>query len=183
MTEERDPRLELPGATTPPIEGRRWLWVKLGVWVLALLLMVGAAWSVAWVLSTVRGPIDLPPAPDASRSEVVKSPVAPSEPTARSAMRDEGRSATNPVWLQAPRPKYPKAAQRAGEESGMARLECQTRTDGRVQACQILEEAPAGVGFGEEAVRATMRAQVQPGLADGALIERRIVFTIRYRVD
>ena len=90
---------------------------------------------------------------------------------------------TNPVWLQAPRPEYPKAAQRAGEESGMARLECQMRTDGRVQACQILEEAPAGVGFGEEAVRATMRAQVQPGLADGALIERRIVFTIRYRVD
>ena len=183
MTEERDPRLELPGATTPPVEGRRWLWVKLGVWVLALLLMVGAAWSVAWVLSTVRVRIDLPKTSDASRSEVVKPPVAPSEPSPSLAMSDGGRSVTNPVWLQAPRPEYPKAAQRADEESGMARLECQTRTDGRVQACRILEETPTGVGFGEEAVRATMKARVQPELADGALIESRIAFTIRYRLD
>lgn len=186
MTEDKDPRLELPGATTPPVEGRRWLWVKAGVWGAALALMIGAAWSVAWVVSNVRVRLDLPPTAEAPPSATPPSDTAPPEtPSAAPApyMNDDGEAITNPVWLRAPQPEYPRAAQRAGEESGMARLACQTRADGGIQGCRIVEERPVGVGFGREAVAATMRARVKPRLVDGQPTESQVVFTIRYRLE
>ena len=185
MTEEQDPRLELPGATTPPVEGRRWLWVKSAVWGAALLLMIAAAWAGAWVLTSVRVRIDLPPPREASRPETLprEAPSPGASAASAPAMREGGRTVVNPVWLQPPRPEFPTAAQRAGAESGMARLECQTRADGRVRACRIVEEAPTGVGFGEAAMRATMKARVQPPLVDGAPTEGQVVFTTRYRLD
>ena len=175
MTDEAEPRLD-----TPPVEEARWWWVKLGVWCTALLLMVGAAWAVAWVLSNVKVRLDLPP------SETLSSyTVPPDEPTPAPApyRSDEGKVITNPAWLRAPRPAYPRAAQRAGEESGVVKLECQTEADGRVRACRIAEEAPAGVGFGEQAVKATLKARVRPRLEDGVPAESQIAFTIRYRLD
>lgn len=98
-------------------------------------------------------------------------------------MSDEGQAVLNPSWLQAPQPEFPRAAQRAGEESGVVKLECQTSAEGRVRACRIAEEAPAGVGFGEQAVKATMKARVRPRLEDGEPAESKIAFTIRYRLD
>lgn len=65
----------------------------------------------------------------------------------------------------------------------MARLECRTAADGHVRACRIAEEAPAGVGFGEQAVKATLKARVRPRLEDGQPTESQIAFTIRYRLD
>lgn len=181
MTEDRDPRLDLPGATTPPVEGARWLWVKLGAWGLALLLLAGAA----WVVSSVRVRIDLPSMPEIRPSETLSSHTVPPEPSPAPApyMSDEGLAITNPAWLQPPQPEYPRAAQRAGEESGVVKLECQARADGSVRACRIAEEAPAGVGFGEQAVKATMKARVRPRLEDGEPAESKIAFTIRYRLD
>jgi len=98
-------------------------------------------------------------------------------------MNDEGEAILNPVWLQAPQPEFPRAAQRAGEESGAVKLECRTRVDGGVRACRIAEEAPAGVGFGEQAVKATLKARVRPRLEDGQPVESQIAFTIRYRLE
>lgn len=185
MTEERDPRLALPGATTPPVEGARWLWGTLGVWAAALLLLVGAAWGVAWVLSTVRVRIDLPPMPEIPQSETLPSYTVPPEPSPAPApyMSDEGRAITNPAWLSAPEPAFPRAAQRAGEESGVVKLKCQADAEGRVRACQIVEETPPGVGFGEETVKAAMKARVRPRLVDGQPSESEIAFTVRYRLD
>lgn len=182
MTEEQEPQRDLPGASAPPVEGPAWFWVKLGVWIASLLVMAGAA----WVLSTVRVRIDLPTMPERTPSETLSSyTVPPEEPSPAPApyMSDEGRAITNPAWLQAPQPEFPRAAQRAGEESGRVRLECQVAVDGRVRACRIAEEAPAGVGFGEQAVKATLKARVRPRLEDGQPTESQIAFTIRYRLD
>ena len=52
-----------------------------------------------------------------------------------------------------------------------------------MRACRIAEEAPAGVGFGEQAVKATLKARVRPRLEDGQPTESQIAFTIRYRLD
>lgn len=183
MTDDMDPRLDLPGATTPPVEGRRWLWVKLGVWGVALALIIGAAWSVAWVLSNVRVRLDLPPAAEAPPAETLPSYTAPPEAAPASYENDEGEVITRPVWLQAPRPEYPERAQRAGAERGMARLECQAGADGHIRSCRIVEESPVGVGFGQQAVAATMRARVQPRLVDGHPVESRVAFTARYRLE
>lgn len=185
MTEELDSRLDLPGATTPPVEGARGLWVNLAVWGAALLVLIGAAWSVAWVLSSVRVRIDLPPMPELSQSDALPSYTPPPEPSAAPApyMSEDGLAITNPAWQQAPQPEYPRAAQRAGEESGVVKLECQTRPDGGVRACGIVEEAPGGVGFGEQAVKATLKARVRPRLENGEPVESQIAFTIRYRLD
>ena len=182
MTEDQDPRRDMPGASAPPVEGPVWLWVKLGVWVASLLVMAGAA----WVLSTVRVRIDLPPAAERTPSETLSSyTVPPEEPIPAPApyMNEVGEAVLNPVWLQAPQPEFPRAALRAGEESGVVRLECRTRADGGVQACRIAEEAPAGVGFGEQAVKATLKARVRPRLEDGQPVESQIAFTIRYRLE
>ena len=125
-------------------------------------------------------PAEAPP-PDTPPSDT----APPETPSAAPApyMNDDGEAITNPVWLRAPQPEYPRAAQRAGEESGMARLACQTRADGGIQGCRIVEERPVGVGFGREAVAATMRARVKPRLVDGQPTESQVVFTIRYRLE
>ncbi|MNQ48118.1 Gram-negative bacterial tonB protein [compost metagenome] len=178
MTKDQDPRREPPSPGEEPV----WLWVKAGVWIASLLAIAGAA----WVLSTVRVRIDLPPMPEMVQSETLSSyTVPPEEPSPAPApyMSEEGRAITNPAWLQAPQPAFPRAAQRAGEESGAVRLECQVAVDGRVRACRIAEEAPAGVGFGEQAVKATLKARVRPRLEDGEPTESQIAFTIRYQLD
>lgn len=182
MTEDQDPQRRPPEVDARPVEEPVWLWVKLGVWIASLLVMAGAA----WVLSTVRVRIDWPSMPEMEQSDTLSSyTVPPEEGVSAPApyMNDEGRAITNPAWLEAPQPEFPRAAQRAGEEVGMARLECRTAADGHVRACRIAEEAPAGVGFGEQAVKATLKARVRPRLEDGQPTESQIAFTIRYRLD
>jgi len=183
MSKDREPPRDLSETGAPPVEGARWLWVKLGVWAGALLLLAWAAWGLAWVLSNVTVRLDLPP--PTPPSQVAASGAAPPETSPEPApeVNAEGQMITSPAWLQAPQPEYPRAAQRAGEESGRVRLECRTNTEGRLHACRIAEEAPAGVGFGQEAVKATAKARVRPRLVDGEPADGRIAFTIRYRLD
>ena len=182
MTEDQDPHRDMPGASAAPAEGPVWLWVKLGVWVASLLVMAGAA----WVLSTVRVRIDLPPMPEIPQSETLSSYTVPPEapsPAPAPYMSDKGRAITNPAWQKAPRPEFPRAALRAGEKSGVVKLECQTQADGGVRACRVVEETPAGLGFGEQAVKASLKARVRPRLEDGQPTESEIAFTVRYQFD
>lgn len=48
---EEDLRPELPGSGGPPVEGPLWVRIKLGVWGLVLVLILGAAFVVAGILS------------------------------------------------------------------------------------------------------------------------------------
>lgn len=44
-----DYRPELPGSGGPPVNGRRWLWVKIVVWCIVALVVVGLALMAAGV--------------------------------------------------------------------------------------------------------------------------------------
>ncbi len=48
---EDDERPVLPGSGAPPIEGRSWLWVKIAVWAVVVLLLILLAAFVARVVA------------------------------------------------------------------------------------------------------------------------------------
>jgi hypothetical protein len=49
--EEAEAMPELPGSGTPPIEGRKWVQVKIAVWAVVGLALAGVAWGVASVVA------------------------------------------------------------------------------------------------------------------------------------
>ena len=65
---------------------------------------------------------------------------------------------------------HPPAAfrQRAG---GQATLSCRIRLDTRLEACRVIEEAPAGMGFGQAALAASIHFRFQPPTRDGAPVD------------
>ena len=50
---EHDPRLDLPGSASPPIDGSRWLWVKFAAWGGAIALLLCAAAVVTMGVSSL----------------------------------------------------------------------------------------------------------------------------------
>ncbi|GAA0212268.1 hypothetical protein QOZ96_002446 [Brevundimonas nasdae] len=95
---EHDPRLDLPGSASPPIDGSRWFWVKLAAWGGAIVLLLCAAAVVTMgvssllnrekaepgptervVVETVDVPVQAPAAVEPSRAapDVVRPPVDP----------------------------------------------------------------------------------------------------------
>ncbi len=67
--------------------------------------------------------------------------------------------ATSPAegWIRRPThdhllQHYPPQAARNGT-GGFARIRCDVQADGRLTACEVLEESPAGAGFGEATLR------------------------------
>lgn len=161
----------------------RWLLIKLATWCGALMLLGWAAWGAAWMVANLRVSLDMPP--PSETSDTLPSRIAPPEPVAAPApyMSDEGRAITNPSWLQAPEPAFPRAALRKGVETGAVSLECQADAQGRISACEIVDETPPGAGFGAETVRAAMKARIRPRLIDGEPGASQVAFTVRYRLE
>lgn len=63
---------------------------------------------------------------------------------------------TRPVWHERPTMQdvfraYPEAARKGGVV-GNAVVECRMQVSGRLAACAVSDEAPAGLGFGEAAL-------------------------------
>ena len=54
MQQGRDPRTDLPGAAGPPVEGRRWAWVKAGAWGGAIVVLLCAAAVTTWLVTRVQ---------------------------------------------------------------------------------------------------------------------------------
>lgn len=104
-----------------------------------------------------------------------REPVCPSAPS--------GETATSaPGWSIPPAPResdFPQAALDEGL-SGVASVQCLARADGRVTDCQVVEETPAGYGFGDSAVRIVQRGCLPPSplWEDGAAFTVRIPFTL-----
>jgi periplasmic protein TonB len=62
----------------------------------------------------------------------------------------------NPDWIERPTPQtiaasYPSAARAAGI-AGRAVVQCLVGVDGQNHDCQVVEEIPAGQGFGDAAL-------------------------------
>lgn len=88
-----------------------------------------------------------------------------------------------PVWARQPAPDYPSLAMQRGIEQGEVRLKCLVAAEGVLSECRILTESPAGVGFGQSALRSAERSRV--GIPeDGATVIGTVInFTIRFRVS
>jgi protein TonB len=83
-----------------------------------------------------------------------------------------GDTPDNPIRIVRPTREeimneYPRDALERGV-SGRATVECEVVANGLLDHCRVLEEDPAGYGFGDAAVRLAFEHQVRPD-ADGRL--------------
>jgi len=81
----------------------------------------------------------------------------------------------SPRWLRRPSGEdiarlYPRVAV-ANELSGKATMVCRILANGRLADCNVVEEAPAGAGFGQAAVRLAPYFQMTTTTADGKSVE------------
>ncbi|MBJ7486111.1 energy transducer TonB [Brevundimonas sp.] len=86
---------------------------------------------------------------------------------------------TNVAWSRPPRPTaddFPARAMDRGV-SGSATVSCTAQANGRPANCRVVSETPAGMGFGQAAVRIVQRGQLSPRTVDGAATNA--TFTVR----
>ncbi len=62
----------------------------------------------------------------------------------------------------------PRAA--AERLDGRVLVECATTADGRLSQCHVLEESPAGYGFGEAAIRLSVLYRLRTATSDGSAL-------------
>lgn len=118
------------------------------------------------------------PSPEAGAEEA--APDAPPEPAA-GARRPT--VIANPAWVTPPDIQFPHAAARAGIETGAVQLRCELLAEGRLGACETLNEQPAGHGFAEAAVAGTRAARLRPLAVDGHVMDTTVEFTARFRLE
>lgn len=81
----------------------------------------------------------------------------------------------NPQWLSMPSARelsraYPSRAERLGI-SGSATLSCTVSAQGKLNACQVVAETPAGEGFGAAALKLSTAFRMTPRTVDGQAVE------------
>lgn len=94
---------------------------------------------------------------------------------------------TNPRWASLPSPDamggaYPPLAALIGV-NGWAELNCTGLADQRLANCVVLDESPAGMGFGRAALSVTSDFRLEPRQIDGAAAKARVVFSVRFALD
>ena len=185
MDQPRDPRLDLPGSASPPVEGRRWFWIKLGAWGLAIGLIVAVSVVASLVLGTaLQGAGE---AVETWRRQAAEAPrdldAPPDQPPPEPVIGPNGEVIRDGSWARRPRPEFPSTALDAGIQEGAVELRCEVSSSGRVEACEVLSETPPGYGFGPSALAAAAEARLSPRTVDGVATAGSMRFTIRYRLD
>ncbi|MGH6970524.1 MAG: energy transducer TonB [Caulobacteraceae bacterium] len=83
----------------------------------------------------------------------------------------------DPLWLRRPDPNaaavklFPPAAIKAGYKSGQAKVDCTVARDGTLHDCVVVEEDPAGLGFGQAALVIASVMQMNPWTQQGSPVE------------
>lgn len=90
----------------------------------------------------------------------------------------------NPTWAELPAPEdmadaYPGFAGTAGL-AGQASLACVGLPDGRLATCEVVWDAPEGLGFGQAALRVAPRFRLSPRTVDGEAAKSRVRFNVRF---
>jgi protein TonB len=96
--------------------------------------------------------------------ETVFAAVLLSQATAPSQAGAEPGSAVRNVrdlpWLRMPPVEYPERALSQGVGRGVAVLACSVAAEGALADCRIVDESPAGMGFGQAALAGARRARL-----------------------
>ncbi|MBX9574045.1 MAG: energy transducer TonB [Caulobacteraceae bacterium] len=141
------------------------------------------------VQATTRPDLAPPPPPPSAplkedRVEYVGPPViAPGPPPPPSSERPSNRTdlLANPQWSRRPAARrFPSAARAQGVTNGSADLVCSALRSGRLTSCRVVEEVPAGAGFGEEALRAAQIAQLAPRSVDQLADDGEVMFSVGF---
>jgi len=90
----------------------------------------------------------------------------------------------NPDWLRRPSSEdllvvWPREAWRKGQ-GGKATISCTTTVQGLLRACQVIEEAPAGAGFGAAAITLSRQFVMKPAMKDGVPMEATVRIPINF---
>lgn len=88
----------------------------------------------------------------------------------------------NARWLRRAMPEFPEGALARGVAFGHVRLECIAGLDSLLTQCRILEESPAGEGFGQAALTGSTRALVEPRTINGVPEASRVTFNVDFRL-
>lgn len=154
--------------------------VTIIAWVVGLVLITALAATVAagfWWLQKTR--FDMKPVEVVREIETVQTTLPPPVEV----RNERGDLIVSPRWISAPRPQFPALARKIGVEEGQVRLECVIGVDGRVEACVVLEEAPAGAGFAESAIKAAKAARLSPRTVNGEATKGKIQFPTRFGTE
>lgn len=92
---------------------------------------------------------------------------------------------THPRWIRTLNPQavedyYPAAAKAAGVRTGVGTVDCGVVENGMLADCRVVDETPAGQGFGEAALKVAGIMQMNPWTDDGGPVNgARISIPIR----
>nr|WP_316629819.1 hypothetical protein [uncultured Brevundimonas sp.] len=100
MAQARDPKSDLPGDAGPPVEGRRWAWVKLGAWGGAIVVLLCAAAVATWLVARVQTALT-----DRSQRAEPTIPVVETPPTPAPATMSAPETAPTPRPEPTPAPE------------------------------------------------------------------------------
>lgn len=115
-----------------------------------------------------------PPTPIASKTEALKLARAERLGLSTSIPRlniDAPPQTIEPTWVSEPSDReveraYPSGALADGAPGSVV-LGCRERLDGSVDRCEVLQESPAGAGFGRAALKLSRSFRFTPFIADG----------------
>ncbi|MFJ6023294.1 hypothetical protein ACIQC9_01685 [Brevundimonas sp. NPDC092305] len=94
---------------------------------------------------------------------------------------DDWRRTYEPtVWIRFPRAQFPAGAY---SKEASVYVRCVVTVSSTLRACEILNENPAGQGFGQAVLDALPEARLRPGSVNGSPIESHANFTVRFRVQ
>lgn len=116
---------------------------------------------------------------------VAASPFGPPPPLEQSL--EMPPPITNPDWAVKPSGEdvaryYPERAQRL-ELEGRATVLCQVKVDGRLHACEVVEESPKDAGFGEATrLLAEHEFQMTPRLERGVPVAGSVRIPLIYKL-
>lgn len=87
---------------------------------------------------------------------------------------------TDFAWIHRGETDFPEAAIARGITSGTVNLRCTAGENGALTDCEIMEETPAGRGFGRAALDSARRSRVRPRTENGVAVPSEARFTIAF---